>query len=839
MRERLDLRQQAPQPFMFRIRSMSRIIIVAALVLCSLHASAAVANPLQDGVAAVEPNAQAAPPQFPGTPQPSPKQPQRTQEEILERRFAVNLIEDQKAIWTGPLRLRKKDLFWLVPAGAVIGESLHRDAYAYRALTPAVNPGNTSKTFSDAGVVAFAGGIAGMYVLGRLHGNDHQRETAVLATEALANSMTVGYALKYALQRDRPFNGGQGDFFTQNGGTSFPSGHALIAWSMASVIAHEYPGMLTKMGVYGLASAVSLTRVTGRQHFPTDVLVGSAIGWGIGAMVYRKHHDDDLPGTSRNSQNHQEELPQSDTASPYVMLDSWIYPAMERLAALGLVHSASMGLRPWTRIECARLLNEAEDQIDDESSRSISREANKLISALKKEFSGESERFNDSKPRIRLDSVYARVTGVSGQPMTDGYHFGQSIFDDYGRPYGEGANTVAGFTGWITSGAWGAFLNGEFQYSPAPPSLTLSALQAAAGFDGTPVTPMKTTAFDRFRLLDTYVSFQEGNWQVSLGKQSQWWGPGSFGALNFSNNAEPILMLKVDRTVPLHMPSFLGFMGPTRVELIFGQMGGQKWVSTVRGFFGPDLSRQPLINAEKITFHPTPNLELGFSASTLWAGPGLPLTPKSFLRTYSLGNTGIGGELDDPGDRRAGFDFRYAVPWLRQWVVLYNDSFTEDEFSPIAYPRKSAMRSGIYLPRLPLLSQMDFRAEGVYTDLPNLRGTGVAYYNNRFRSGFTNFGQIVGDWVGREGSGFSAATTYWFSSQDKMRFSYRNINVNPDFIKGGRYDDLTIQGDWSVTDYLHLSVSTQLERWQFPIVSSRPQSDIIMSIGFVLKPRFR
>src|SRR5207244_2213697 len=109
------------------------------------------------------------------------------------------------------------------------------------------------------------------------------------------------------------------------------------------------------------------------------------------------------------------------------------------------------------------------------------------------------------------------------------------------------------------------------------------------------------------------------------------------------------------------------------------------------------------------------------------------------------------GAANDPGDRRSGFDFTYRIPGLRDWLVLYNDSFTEDEISPVAYPRRSAMRSGIYVPKLPGVPKMDFRVEGVYTDLPNLRGAGVYYFNTRYLSGFTNEGNIMGDWVGREG----------------------------------------------------------------------------------------
>ena len=82
------------------------------------------------------------------------------------------------------------------------------------------------------------------------------------------------------------------------GGDSFPSEHSAAAWSIASVIAHEYPGPLTSVLAYGAASAISFSRVSAKQHFPSDVLIGSTIGWLVGAYVYRTHHNPDLPGAA-------------------------------------------------------------------------------------------------------------------------------------------------------------------------------------------------------------------------------------------------------------------------------------------------------------------------------------------------------------------------------------------------------------------------------------------------------------------------------------------------------------------------------------------------------------
>src|SRR5260370_17384189 len=130
--------------------------------------------------------------------------------------------------------------------------------------------------------------------------------------------------------------------------------------------------------------------------------------------------------------------------SPYGPMDSWVYPAFDRLAAIGYVKSGMFGMRPWTRLECARLLNESEDHgtVDDSSS-----EAARINLELAKEFSGElREMSGGENTGAKGESVYARVTGISGQPLTDGFHFGETIINDYGRPFHERLNSALGIS---------------------------------------------------------------------------------------------------------------------------------------------------------------------------------------------------------------------------------------------------------------------------------------------------------------------------------------------------------------------------------------------------------
>src|SRR5579863_2583641 len=185
---------------------------------------------------------------------------------------------DQKQIWTSPAKLQFSDTQWLVPLSGITAGLFVTDSDYSRHLSK--NPTTIShyKSLSDAGVGTLIGGAAGMWMLGHVKHNEHWSETGFLAGESALNSLVAVEALKYSLRRERPYLGdGSGSFF-QSGGTSFPSEHAAAAWSVAGVLAHEYPGPLMKIMAYGLASLVDYSRIHGRQHFPSDVFVGSIMG---------------------------------------------------------------------------------------------------------------------------------------------------------------------------------------------------------------------------------------------------------------------------------------------------------------------------------------------------------------------------------------------------------------------------------------------------------------------------------------------------------------------------------------------------------------------------------
>ena len=712
--------------------------------------------------------------------------------------FIRNLAFDQKTIWTSPFKATTRDLNWVAPLIGLELGLINADAELSSRIDPNSNLSKHGSTISNAGLALAVAGGAGFYLAGKAHDDNHQRETGILAGEAAVNSLIVAESFKLISRRQRPTDGtGQGLFF-QNGqalDSSFPSVHAIATWSIASVIAHEYPGVLTRTLSYGVAAGVSVARVYAFKHFTSDVVAGAAMGYLIGKQVYATHHQSDLPGGDYGSFHpavpSEPPLPRN-LFSRYVPIESWVYPALDRLAGLGVINSNIEGLRPWTRVECARLVAEAQGSVDEDSGD----EASRMYAALEREF--QPELTGQLGPYMGIDSTYARITGISGTPLTDGYHFGQTVVNDYGRPFQSGVNGIAGFSTSGSAGILGFYVRGEIEHAPSAPGFTQVQQDAIQLTDQKPPQPaFSIPAFNQFRLLDTYVSLNLGGWQTSFGKQTLWLSPTRDPFLQ-SNNAEPMYMLRVDQTTPSILPFFFKYLGPERTEYWVAKQTGQHFVNTQDGniavSIGRSLTKQPMINGIKFNFKPTPNFEFGVGRTAIFGGPDFPIT----LHTIKLSLTSshnAAGRGEDPGDRRSTADFTYRLPGLRNWLTLYDDSIVEDEISPVGYPRRSAHNGGLYLSHIPLLSHMDARVEGGYDNLPGLLqppGGGFFYWNTRYLDGYTNKGNIIGDaTLGRQGISIRAETTYWFASDKTIQLGYRSNQVDSMFLQGGTCEIFT------------------------------------------------
>lgn len=748
----------------------------------------------------------------------------------------VDFGEDQKQIWTSPARLRFADAAWLVPLGGITAGLLSTDRGYSASLSRNSSTISHYNTLSNLGVGSLVAAGAGMYLFSFPTHNEHWRETGWLAGEAALNSLVVTEAFKYSLARQRPNQGnGAGSFF--QGDTSFPSEHAAAAWSIAGVIAHEYPGVLPKLFAYGAAAAVDYSRVHARQHFPSDVLVGSILGYLVAQSVYRRHQEPELGGRAWEAPSEfvNEERSQSPAymGSPYVPLDSWVYSAIERLSALGYIDSAYVGMRPWTRLECARLIQEASERIAEGTDENDS--ASRLYDTLVAEFVWEAKRL-DGAPNLgaSLDSLYARTTSISGPLLRDSYHFAQTVSNDSGRPYGEGINAVAGFSTHAQAGPFSFELQGEYQHAPANAPYSPAVLQAIANTDADQPFANGTTTINRFAVLNATAGFTLHNVFVSFGRQTAWLGPSESGSLLLSNNAPPITMLRFDSATPFRVPLISRLLGPVRTEFFVGQLDGHHWVFANTHLVGPNINPQPFLHSNKVSFRPTPNLEFGMGLDVLFGGPGLPFTWGNFLRSFYSHKASI---AQNPGKRFSSFDFTYRVPRLRNWLSVYLDSLVVDEVSPIGSTRPS-LNFGLYMPRIPKVPRLELRLEGIDT-APNVAefSPGFVYFDRRFRDGYTSDGNILGNAIGRAGRGGQGWATYSFKPRNQLQVWFRHVEADRAFLEGGHVNDFGVKSELTLSSEMTFSASAQYERWVFPLLAAQPHTNVTSSFQFTFTPR--
>ena len=195
--------------------------------------------------------------------------------------------QDQKDIYSAPFHRKnlKWDALFLLATGGLIAADKH--------ATGAISHGNlsASQTISDVGLYSTMATTGVLFLSGVVKKDEHAREAGFLGFEAFGNTLVVDAATQLVAGRERPLEGaGQGRFWVNNAfDSSFPSQHSGLTWSMASVLAHEYPKPWVQFLAYGTATTVSITRVTGLKHFPADVVVGGIFGYLIGQHIFNAH----------------------------------------------------------------------------------------------------------------------------------------------------------------------------------------------------------------------------------------------------------------------------------------------------------------------------------------------------------------------------------------------------------------------------------------------------------------------------------------------------------------------------------------------------------------------
>jgi len=525
--------------------------------------------------------------------------------------------------------------------------------------------------------------------------------------------------------------------------------------------------------------------------------------------------------------------------SPYIPVDSWVYPAVLRLYSLGFLDTVYLGMRPWTRASVDHMLEEAGARIEDADAGPATDEAQEIYESLMHELRNDVQGpCLQHQGNSRIETVYTVARAITGTPLRDSYHLGSTIINDYGRPYANGFNNYSGASGYAGAGRFLLYARGEFQGAPSTTGYSPALAEQLAAIDFTtyfynptcwlanggpscipipynqqatiPAGPIATTTSGR--IMEAYVSAHYLDHEISFGKQDDWLGPGLGAGMAYSNNAENIYSFRINRIEPLHIPLLSRVTGPFRYEFLVGSLKGHVFPN------------DPWVHVEKVSFRPTENFELGFQRTVIWGGKGHEaINLHTFLRSFfSLSAPGIyvKDSSADPGARFGAFDFSYRLPFVRKWLTLYSDSEAHDDVSPIDAPRRAAVRPGLYLSHVPGIPKLDIRAEGVNTDPETSRSNAgqFMYYEGIQKQGYTNKGQLFGDWVGREDKGGQGWITYHLSGNEWFQVGVRNQKASKDFIPGGTtLNDINFQIVKRIGPDFEINGNFAYEHWKAPI----------------------
>jgi hypothetical protein len=543
--------------------------------------------------------------------------------------------------------------------------------------------------------------------------------------------------------------------------------------------------------------------------------------------------------------------PEDDTnmsdGSAYIPVDSWVYPAVLRLYGFGYMDHLFLGLRPYTRLSLLHQLDSAKPAILADNNDEAVGILNDLLRFLAPEIhTGHADRGS----LYGIDSIYERTLGVNGLPLRDSFHIGSSLVNDYGRPYQQGFNSIVGFSTLAERGRFSLYVRGEYQHAPSAPgytpqlasylmSLDEDSLCATTGatppctYGPIPATiPLGPLAQqDPFRLVEATLSFHLLGNEISGGKSDAWLGPGMGGGMAWSNNAENIYSFRINRVEPLDIPLLWHILGPMRYDFFVGSL---------KGHVHPNA---PWIHAEKLSFHPTRNFEFGFERTIIFGGEGhVPITLGSFFNGFfSVDDVVPSVKLSrsDPGARFASFDVSYRLPFLRNRLTFYTDSFCHDDQSPPTAPRRAGYRPGLYLSHVPGLPHLDVRAEAVSTNPSvSVDAGGTFYYWEVIQhDGYTNKGNLIGDWIGREAKGGQAWLTWHLSGSQFIQVAYLRKKIPTNFISGGTtQNQFRAESQLNLHHDVELDAWVQFEGWKVPAYQSGQQQDTAAAVQFTWHP---
>jgi len=452
-------------------------------------------------------------------------------------------------------------------------------------------------------------------------------------------------------------------------------------------------------------------------------------------------------------------------SSANIPLDSPIYLYLEKLAGLGLIRSDVRGLKPYSKAEAARLLLEAERNLDmqDIDAPAFARQ---LIARLRelvprevslRERPDKKPQFLDVNPASSLRLRYVYLDGIPRnyvRPVHDPGNEGVFGIGSGLRP----ATPTLVVTQVGTEGTPLAENNDGVVYRRGSNGEVRWAAEGyisdkAAGLIEPMVLTSKTDT--TVRLNRGYIKIGGGALELEAGKDENWLGLGYRGNITLTNNAQNLTMIKLSSPEPFRT-GWLSWLGDLKYAVIFSQLD-----RTVTN----GNERRPWFYAIKLSSKPTDNFEIGFNLGRMQGGPGVNNSLGEWIRGF-VGGTGSASQSTDNSKANAGLEARYRIPWLAN-TELYGEFSGCD--AAAFWPIVESYVAGFFIPRLTAEGRDDFRFEF-------FQGNQILYTSGTFPEGFLYKGLPLGHSQGGATQDFFTRYSHWFNVRNNLALEYFYTN---------------------------------------------------------------
>ena len=469
------------------------------------------------------------------------------------------------------------------------------------------------------------------------------------------------------------------------------------------------------------------------------------------------------------------------SAATYLSVeDDAVYGALSRLEAEGVITSGLLDTRPISRKEAYRLLHEAEA-----NSASGSDFVKGLVQALKARLGPEPAGATQVKPFEAVYAAYAHTNAdVHATTYSSARENEQPLnYNNNGALSRRGSNERLGFFSRLED--WGPLslgLNPEYRSPPA----------SYTGYDDTLYAKEDLVAKKAYAVFDV-------GWDVVLGKDSQWWGPGYHGALLMTNNAEPMTLLKLANPEPVHLPWIFDSLGPVRFTFFVTRLENERDVP------------QPYLYGMRFDFKPSPYIDIAFEKTAFVGGQGRPNNLKILLE--SITSQTHGGQdyksttYVNIDDERAGVDFKLTIPWRLQPMQIYLEADGEDQSSRLPIPQSWAFVGGLYLPRILGEERFDLRLE--YATTRGRVHDPYVWYTHSDYTSYTYKGNIIGHHIGTDADDLFAELSYLMPEKNGSVFLSYDREEHNLRVPGSHetLDDVTAGVKLSLTSRVELLAS--------------------------------